>query len=123
MSTTIEDVDSFDHEMKRWRADFEAVYVDWYVSVIVRNEEMRRWILEHWPVDQRLTLHVDIVKGQYNKFVMLKGAIPRMIQYERVLFKDADMNIAGFAWRTFMLKSKGAIISSCLRQRKSFRRR
>tara|TARA_B110000008_G_scaffold38417_1_gene35156 strand:- start:5579 stop:6904 length:1326 start_codon:yes stop_codon:yes gene_type:complete len=116
MASTIENKHIFKEEVNRWNADFASIYADWYVTLVVRNNEMSEWLKRSWPKHPRLTLVILVREDQYNKFEVLKSAIPRMIQYERVVIKDADMNIAGFPWRTFVHKSLGAIISSPLRQ-------
>lgn len=51
-----------------------------------------------------VTLLVEHVAGRYNKFRFLKPHVEEFSRYDYLILKDADMRIAGFAWRKFMKK-------------------
>jgi len=105
-------------ELARWQADYYAVSAMWHITVVVRNRDMERYVMKHWPRWPSVLLRVEVLQGQYNKFVFVRRSMTHMSRYKHVLIKDSDIALTGFPWRSFLDASRSAVISGALRQLK-----
>ena len=105
-------------ELARWQADYYAVSATWHLTIVVRTRNMERYVIKHWPRWPSVLLRVEVLQGQYNKFMFVRRSVTHMSRYKHVLIKDSDIALTGFPWRTFLDASRGAVISGALRQLK-----
>jgi len=60
--------------------------------------------------------HLKTSADPFNKFSFVRNVVDRMLDYDLVLFKDNDLRINGFPWRSFVERKENAVVSGPLRQ-------
>jgi hypothetical protein len=98
----------------------------WGVNVVLTTDALRELFEEALSSDQfqatsnddgaEIHFTLSVSEERFNKFVFVSQFVMQMASFDLVLLKDADIQLTGFPWHTFIARKGNAVVAAPLRQ-------